>query len=276
MKDAVPAGLSRALIPVVLTAGAIEMRYYTGDIVTELKSDNSPVTAADRDAEALIVQALAHLAPGIPVIAEEAVAAGRVPEFGRTFFLVDPLDGTREFIAKRDEFTVNIALVANGSPTLGIVYAPALSALYLTEGNGGAVEAKAAPVAQGANSAALDLKPINARDPDPAALVAVASRSHTTPETEAILARYPIASRRNAGSSLKFCLLARGEADIYPRLGPTCEWDIAAGHAVLAAAGGSVTALDGSPLQYGKRNERFLNPYFMAWGRKALPPTQAT
>lgn len=272
MTDAVPAGLSRALIPVVLAAGAIEMRYYSGEIVTEMKADASPVTAADRDAEALILQALAHLAPGIPVIAEEAVAAGRIPDIGRVFFLVDPLDGTREFIAKRDEFTVNIALVENGVPTLGIVYAPALAALYLTDGAGGAVEAHAAPVAQGGGTPVIDLRPISARDPDPAALVAVASRSHTTPETESLLARYPIASRRNAGSSLKFCLLARGEADIYPRLGPTCEWDIAAGHAILAAAGGSVTALDGSPLRYGKRADRFLNPHFMAWGRKAQAP----
>lgn len=275
MTLAVPAGLSRALIPVVLAAGAVEMGYYNGEIVTETKADSSPVTAADRDAETLILQALSRLAPGIPVIAEEAVAAGSVPEIGNVFFLVDPLDGTREFINKRDEFTVNIALIEDGVPTLGIVYAPALSALYLTDGPGRAVEACVAPVLEGAQAPPFELTRIEARFPDPAALVAVASRSHSTPETESLLARYPVAARRNAGSSLKFCLLARGEADIYPRLGPTSEWDIAAGHAILAAAGGSVTKLDGAPLRYGKREARFLNPHFIAWGRQALVPNPA-
>lgn len=272
MTDDEHARLAQALIPVVLAAGAIEMGYYVGDIAPETKADNSPVTAADRDAEALILQALARIAPSVPVIAEEAVAAGQVPAIGDTFFLVDPLDGTREFLNKRDEFTVNISLVEKGTPTFGIIYAPALSALYVTMGAGKVVEARVAPTLDGAASAHVDLTPITARMPDASALVAVASRSHSTPETEDFLGRYAISSRRNAGSSLKFCLLARGEADIYPRLGPTCEWDIAAGHAILTAGGGTVTKLDGSPLSYGKRDARFLNPHFIAWGRRPVTP----
>jgi 3'(2'), 5'-bisphosphate nucleotidase len=272
MTDAEHASLAEALIPIVLAVGAIEMSYYAGDIAPETKADNSPVTAADREAEVVILEALARIAPGIPVIAEEAVAAGQVPRIGETFFLVDPLDGTREFINKRDEFTVNIALIERGAPIFGIVYAPALSALYVTVGAGQAMEARAAPAPVATGTASVELIPIRAREPVADALVAVASRSHSTPETETLLAQYPIASRRNAGSSLKFCLLARGEADVYPRLGPTCEWDIAAGHAVLAAAGGSVTQLDGSPMRYGKHESRFLNPHFIAWGRHAVPP----
>lgn len=272
-----PAGsreLVAALLGPVLEAGAVEMAFYRAGVAVEAKADSSPVTEADRQAEAVLIAALAAAAPDIPVVAEEAWAAGAETGIGTRFFLVDPLDGTREFINRRDEFTVNVALVEAGVPVLGIVYAPAKDRLYATFGAGEAVEADIAPRPGRIGLGEVSFRPIRSRAPDPAALVAVASRSHLTPETEAMLARYAIADRRNAGSSLKFCLLARGEADFYPRLGPTREWDTAAGHAVLAAAGGSVTEVDGRPLLYGKQAAGFLNPSFLAWGRGYLAPAR--
>jgi 3'(2'),5'-bisphosphate nucleotidase len=199
-----------------------------------------------------------------------------VPTVGETFFLVDPLDGTREFIHRRGEFTINVALIAGGVPVFGLVYAPALGEFYLTTAIDAAAAADVKPCGGATTLADLALRPISARVPDPAALVALASRSHMTPETEAFLAQYSVASYRQAGSSLKFCAIACGEADIYPRLGPTCEWDTAAGHAVLAAAGGSVTTVDGAALTYGKGDPRWLNPHFIAWGRGGvLAPRKA-
>lgn len=258
--------LASALLPAVLAAGAIEMRHYSAGVAVETKVDESPVTIADREAEAVLVAAIAAAAPGVPIVAEEAVAAGRLPALGDEFFLVDPLDGTREFIAQRDEFTVNVALVRHGVPVFGIVYAPACDELYLTLAPDAAVMAKVAPREGDISLGDIALQPIRTRAPDPAALVALVSRSHATPETEDFLARFAIASRTSAGSSLKFCVIARGVADIYPRLGPTMAWDIAAGHAVLAAAGGSVTTLDGKPLLYGADAGGLRNPHFVAWG----------
>jgi 3'(2'), 5'-bisphosphate nucleotidase len=256
--------LASALVPAVLAAGAIEMRHYRTGLAIETKADASPVTIADREAEAVLVAAITAATPGIPIAAEEAVAAGRLPALGGEFFLVDPLDGTREFIAQRDEFTVNIALVRHGVPMFGIVYAPACEELYLTLAPDHAAIARIAPREGDVSLDDIGLQPIRTRPPDPSALVALVSRSHDTPETEDFLARFAVASRTSAGSSLKFCVMARGAADIYPRLGPTMAWDIAAGHAVLAAAGGSVTALDGKPLRYGANGLR--NPHFVAWG----------
>jgi len=258
--------LAAALLPAVLAAGAIEMRHYRAGVAVEAKADESPVTIADREAEAVLVAAIATAAPGLPIVAEEAVAAGRLPALGSEFFLVDPLDGTREFIAARGEFTVNIALVRKGVPVFGIVYAPASEELYITLGADGAAMAIVPPRDGPVTLDEIGLKPIGTRAPDPAALVALVSRSHATPETEAFLARYAIASRTSAGSSLKFCTIARGAADIYPRLGPTMAWDTAAGHAVLSAAGGSVTTLDGKPLLYGNAGADLRNPSFVAWG----------
>jgi 3'(2'), 5'-bisphosphate nucleotidase len=258
--------LARALLASVLEAGRVEMHHYNAGVVVETKADRSPVTLADREAEAILVAGIADAAPGVPVIAEEAVAEGRLPQVGDTFFLVDPLDGTREFINHRGEFTVNVALVVNRRPDFGIVYAPALGELYLTLAVDRAAFARIMPQAPTPSLGDLKLDDIRARRPDPARLAAVASRSHLTPETAAFLARYDIAKRHDAGSSLKFCLIARGEADIYPRLGPTMEWDTAAGQAVLTAAGGSVTRLDGTPLDYGKSGEGYRNPHFIAWG----------
>lgn len=265
--------LVRTLLPPVLQAGAIEMRHFRTGVLVEHKTDASPVTAADREAEAVLVAALTSAWPRIPIVAEEAVSGGTVPVIGEAFFLVDPLDGTREFVSGRTEFTVNIALIDEGRPVFGIVYAPALPELFVTLGPSRTGFARPRPEAQ-SDLAGLDLRDVHTRAPDPAALTAVASRSHLTPETETFLGRYRIGSRRNAGSSLKFGLLAQGQADIYPRLGPTMEWDTAAGHAILAAAGGAVTKLDGAPLLYGKRAEGFRNPHFVAWGTATpIPPS---
>ncbi len=264
--------LLEVLIEPVLQAGAVEMRYYKSGVAVETKQDESPVTAADREAEAILIQGLSAAAPDIPVVAEESVAAGHLPELKDRFFLVDPLDGTREFINQRDEFTVNIALVENGAPCFGIVYVPALGDLYATLGERHSARTRVdASMAGKLRWQDMAWTTIRVRKPDRDGLTAMASRSHNTPETEAFLARYRIAKRSDAGSSLKFCVIARGEADIYPRLGPTMAWDTAAGHAVLLAAGGSVTELSGAPLCYGQRcqetpKDRLRNPHFVAWG----------
>lgn len=264
--DLRPRALVGALIGYVLKAGAAEMQHYRNGFEVVTKADNSPVTAADRDAEAILLDGLAKIAPGVPVVAEESASEGRTPAIGDTFFLVDPLDGTKEFINKRGEFTVNVALIVDGRPTAGIVYAPAIEELYATVGEHEAAFAKIAPEATPGSLEDCRLTPIHTRKPNLAALGAVASRSHNTPASEALLGRYNIAERSDSGSSLKFCVIARGAADLYPRLAPTMEWDIAAGHAVLAAAGGSVTLSDGRPLRYGKASAGFKNSEFVAWG----------
>ncbi|MBU6471164.1 MAG: 3'(2'),5'-bisphosphate nucleotidase CysQ, partial [Alphaproteobacteria bacterium] len=226
--------------------------------------DHSPVTAADEEAEAHILARLKEMSPESAVIAEEEAAAGRLQTIGRRFFLVDPLDGTKEFISHNGEFTVNIAEVMDGKPILGVVYAPAKGRLFLGEAGAGAFEidttAHTPPDFSG-------FRPIAARPAPADGLVAVASRSHRDSKTEEYLTHYPVKEFVTAGSSLKFCLVAAGEADIYPRHGTTMEWDTAAGHAVLAAAGGSVTQVDGAPFVYGKTAEGFKNPYFVARGR---------
>lgn len=241
------------------------MRYFEGTVIVERKGDQSPVTAADREAEAILLAALARAAPGIPVVAEEAAADGIVPLTEGTFFLVDPLDGTREFIKKRPEFTINIGLVEAGRPVFGVVYTPASGQLCATLATGEAAETHLPLDAPAADPATLRWSPLRTRRPDPGALVAVESYSHRSPETGDVLARLGASEVRRAGSSLKFCLIARGEIDVYPRIGPTCEWDTAAAHAVLSAAGGSVRTLDGRELAYGKA-PKYLNPHFIAWG----------
>ena len=271
MTSAECVALANALLPVVLAAARIQLGYFESGVAVQTKADTTPVTLADQESEAVILAGLAAIAPGIPVVAEEAMAAGTMPAIGERFFLVDPLDGTREFIAGRPEFTVNIALVERGVPVFGLVYAPAAGRLFVTLGPEQAIEALIA--ATSAVQRIDDLQPttIRARQPDPAALVAVASRSHMTAATEAYLARFHIADRRQAGSSMKFCLIARGDADLYPRIGgKTCEWDIAAGHAVLAAAGGRVVQPDGSPMPYGRSAARFVNGDYVAWGREVV------
>ena len=258
--------LVEGLLPAVLAAGRIEMRHFAAGVVVETKADTTPVTVADHEAEAVLIEGLNKVAPGVPVIAEEAVAAGRMPEIKDAFFLVDPLDGTRAFIKRSPEFTINVGLIEANRPVFGIIYAPALDALFATLGPDEAVEAHIAPDAQAARLDDLSLTRLHTRRPDAGALVAFASRSHAAQSTEAFLARLPITETRKASSSLKFCLIARGEADLYARLGQTSEWDTAAGHAILAAAGGCVTTLDGAPLLYGKSGGGFANPHFVAWG----------
>ena len=225
----------------------------------EAKGDRSPVTEADRAAELIILAALARVASGVPVIAEEEVAVGRIPAHGDTFFLVDPLDGTKEFIRGGDDYTVNIGLIERGMPKLGIVYAPATGRLH-----GGSV-GTGAWVDEGNGRI-----PIHTRERGDE-VTAVASKSHLNQATiDYLEAAVGTCGYISIGSSLKFCIVAEGRADIYPRAAPTREWDTAAGHAVLVAAGGLVDGLDGQPLQYGKPT--FLNRAFVATSGWKPPP----
>ncbi len=256
------------MVAAAIEAGRSAFTIYQSDFEVLTKQDQSPVTAADHAAEAVILAHLAKVAPSIPVVAEEQVAAGHIPTSGATtFFLVDPVDGTKEFIQKRGDFTVNIALIKDGVPQLGVVYAPAKSKLYAGDAAAGnAFTADQSPT----DTTLAPRARMKTRTPPAAGLTVVASRSHRTPETDAYLAKVRVADLVSVGSSLKFCLVASGEADFYPRFGPTMEWDTAAGHAVLSAAGGIVVNLDGSPFRYGKPG--FRNPYFLAAGRaESLP-----
>ncbi len=246
-----------------LPAGRRILEVRAGGFATELKQDESPVTAADREAEQIILEGLRRELPDIPVVAEEEAAGGA--EYGptpREFILVDPLDGTREFVNGNGDFTVNIALIRDGAPVVGVVYAPVSRKLYA------GAQGRAELVVSSEDHHALGRQPIRTRAV-PQNPVIVASRSHRTPETDAFIARYPGADLVSVGSSLKFCLLAAGEADIYPRCGPTMQWDTAAGDAVLRAAGGMTTTFEGAPLVYGfvQAEKPFLSPHFLAVGR---------
>ena len=241
-------------------AGIVVMKHYEAGVQARRKTDESPVTAADEEAEALILKRLAEVFPGVPVIAEEEAAAGRIQDIGSRFFLVDPLDGTKEFINRNGEFTVNIAEIVDGVPVRGVVYAPALSRLFFGETPGGAYEVQTS-VTQAFDAKATKSIAVRATPAD--GMTAVASRSHRDAKTDEYLTAFKVKDFVSAGSSLKFCLVAAGEADIYPRTGRTMEWDTGAGHAVLRAAGGSVTQLDGSPFVYGKAPV-FENPFFVA------------
>jgi 3'(2'), 5'-bisphosphate nucleotidase len=244
----------QTLVRIVEAAGDVVMRHYEAGCAAREKSDRSPVTDADEEAERLILAELTKAFPAIPVVAEEEAAAGRISAVGSHFFLVDPVDGTKEFVKRGGEFTVNIGEIADGEPVSGVVLAPAIGRLFMGEVGKGAFERA------GGTSWA-----IAARAPAPDGLVAVSSRSHPDARTDELLKTLPIKGHTNAGSSLKFCLVAAGEADIYPRAGETMEWDTAAGHAVLKAAGGKVTNWDGTPFRYGKPG--FRNGPFIARGR---------
>ena len=232
------------------------MRHYEAGCDARVKTDRSPVTDADEEAEKLILAELAAAFPQVPVVAEEEAAAGRIAKVGSRFFLVDPVDGTKEFVKRGGEFTVNIGEVADGQPVSGVVFAPAIGRLFVGAVGDGAFELSGG-----------SLRAIAARIPAPDGLVAVSSRSHPDAKTDELLKTLTIKGHTNAGSSLKFCLVAAGEADIYPRAGRTMEWDTAAGHAVLRAAGGSVTSWDGAPFLYGKPG--FHNGPFIARGKVA-------
>jgi 3'(2'), 5'-bisphosphate nucleotidase len=258
------ASLTNRLLPSVLEAGRIEMSYFRAGIDIERKEDKSPVTAADREAEALITAALHAIAPDVPVIGEEAASDGRLPSVERRFFLVDALDGTRLFVKQKPEFTINIALVDDGRPIYGLIYAPALSALYATFGGGDARYVDIAPDSD-ANLQTLAWAPCKVRRAPHAGLMALNS-STAGPSTLELLDRLGVRETMALGSSLKFCRVAAGEADLYVRLGNTHEWDTAAGQAILAASGGCVVGLDGRPLSYGNQDRKFLNPAFIAAG----------
>jgi 3'(2'), 5'-bisphosphate nucleotidase len=244
------------------------MEVYGTDFSVAHKVDNTPVSEADIGSEHAIAEALRAALPEIPIVAEEEVAATKRAETGPSFLLVDPLDGTKEFISRNGEFTVNIALIEAAAPVFGVVLAPALGLAYAGSGAGawkGDISADLKRI--------VGWTPIRARRAGPSP-VAVASRSHMNPATADALAQAGCGEHRSIGSSLKFALLAEGEADFYPRLGPTMEWDTAAGDAVLRAAGGAVVTLEGMPLRYGKtgvpKMREFENSYFIAVGDPAL------
>ena len=256
-----PSSHARTLVEIAHLAGIKIMEIYGTNFSAGAKADLSPVTIADEQAEVLILGGLHKYFPDIPVIAEEAAAAGKIPKVAEQFFLVDPLDGTKEFLSRNGEFTVNIALIKNGRPILGVVYAPALSRIFIGETGHGAMQCQC-PVADQTQNANWQTIKVRSLPPDGATVLA--SRSHRDPETEAYLATLHVKKIVSAGSSLKFCTIAAGEADIYPRFGRTMEWDTAAGHAVLIAAGGRVNCVGGEPLHYGKSERGFDNPAFIA------------
>jgi 3'(2'), 5'-bisphosphate nucleotidase len=252
---------TKALLEIAHKAGDLIMSYYGPDIAVAHKADQSPVTQADQAAEDVILEALETLAPDIPVISEEAAGAGRLPAVGRRFLLVDPLDGTKEFIRQNGEFTVNIGLIEQHRPVAGVVFAPALNRVFWT---GRSDNAHAGRLDHASAFHIEDERIITVRDKPQNGLTVIASRSHANRASEDLLRDYKVAETIAAGSSLKFCLIAAGEADLYPRAGRTMEWDTAAGHAVLHAAGGSVVKLDETPLVYGKADAQFANPPFLA------------
>jgi 3'(2'), 5'-bisphosphate nucleotidase len=251
--------LTEVMRRLALEAGEVIMQIYESpDFDVRSKSDDSPVTAADEAADALISAGLRAAFPDVPLVTEEQAASHG--QTATTFLIVDPLDGTKEFVQRRGDFTVNIAYVENGVPTRGVVYAPAQGRLFYTNAIGMSVEEIGM-----LNKNALGVtRPIHVTTPDNTALMVVASKSHRDQATDDYIAGYTVRDMKSAGSSLKFCLVATGEADLYPRLGRTMEWDTAAGHAVLSGAGGRVVRFDDhSPLTYGKSG--FANPFFIAY-----------
>jgi 3'(2'), 5'-bisphosphate nucleotidase len=262
------ARLADALLETVLAVGRLQIAIRREGVAAELKADRSPVTRADRESEELIEAALALHCPGLTVIGEEAIAGGRRIEPGHRFALVDPLDGTREYVKGGDDFTVNIAIIRDRTPEFGLIYAPASGWLFVTLGPDRVVEARIQPGAVASRMHDLELKPVRTRRPDADGLVAVASRSHLSERDQAFLDRLAVKSRVSIGSSLKFCLVARGDADVYPRLSSISEWDTAAGYAVLAAAGGIVLSPEGGAITYGDAASGFRCPPFVAWGRR--------
>jgi len=247
---------------IALEAAVAVMAVYVGDSRARRKLDGSPVCDADEAAEAIILKRLAMQLPNLPVLAEEAASRGEKIVAGQTFILVDPVDGTREFLSHNGEFTINIGLIVDSAPRAGVVYAPAFGQLWI-----GGITASTCEVAPGA---ALpppeERRAIHPRPAPQQGLTALVSRSHADPATEAFLGKLPVKERRLAGSALKFCVIAEGQADVYPRFGQTMEWDTAAGDAVLRAAGGIVRDEVRLPLRYGKAEAQFRNGPFVALG----------
>jgi 3'(2'), 5'-bisphosphate nucleotidase len=261
------AALMEPLTDLVVQAGLAILAVDRTAMKIDGKADGSPVTEADLAADRIIASGLARLAPRLPALSEERVRLAKPPYDG-SFFLIDPLDGTKEFIAGRDEFTVNIALVTMGSPLLGIIGAPALGLIWR-----GLVGRGAERLTTG-NGSARAAEPIQTRaiPPHGTPWIAAVSRSHGDSRTDAFIAKRPGAIRHTAGSAVKFGRVAAGEADIYPRLAPTCEWDVGAGHAIVTAAGGKVTDAQGSDLQFGGHRDGFIVPEFIAWGDPGAAP----
>jgi 3'(2'), 5'-bisphosphate nucleotidase len=270
-RGAPTASLMDDLTAIVSQAAAAIRKFAPGDAARRIKADQTPVCDADEAAEALLLDELARLMPAVPVVSEEACARSAPPRPGARFFLVDPLDGTREFLAGHNEYTVNLALVADGVPQIGIIAAPALERVWRGAIGRGGERVDLAPGATPA--AARNAIPLRPRRRPARGLLAAVSRSHLDPRTAAFVAGLPNAEQMVCGSSLKFCRLAEGAADVYPRLAPTCEWDIAAGHAVLAASGGVIAAPDGTPLAYGRSEQAFRVPGFVAWADPAAAAT---
>ena len=257
--------LTELVLDAAVAAAKVILDVYSGPIAAVAKADGSPVTVADEAAEAVILERL--LPTGIPVLGEESVAAGVLPELGARYFVVDPLDGTKEFIKRNGEFTVNIALIEHGYPVMGVVLAPVSGEAFVGDARG------AFALDTQTGSAGIR-RPIAVSDAMPRRIVA--SRSHGHAALASLCTSLDIQTDVSVGSSLKFCLLARGDAELYPRFTPTCEWDTAAGQAVLEAAGGAVVTLDGERLRYGKGRSGFLNPYFVAAANLALARRAAT
>jgi 3'(2'), 5'-bisphosphate nucleotidase len=257
--------LTTLVLDAAIAASRLIMNVYARPITAVTKMDGSPVTEADAAAEKVILD---HLRPtGIPVLGEESVAAGIIPELGDRYFVVDPLDGTKEFIKRNGEFTVNIALVEHGVPVLGVVLAPASGETFIGDASG----AWFSNTLDGVTSARQSIAVASAKR-----LRIVASRSHGHAALASLCETLDVEADVSVGSSLKFCLLARGDAQLYPRFTPTCEWDTAAGQAVLEAAGGAVVTLDCERMRYGKHALGFLNPYFVAASSLELARRAAT
>lgn len=251
------------LVRLAAEAGRLILSLSEGGLEVRTKTDSSPVTNADMRAEEMLLEGLARILPGVPVLAEEQAAGGYVPDVSGSFLVIDPLDGTKEYLAGRAEYTVNIGLVEGGRPRLGILSVPALGRIYWGVVGAGAARALHAP---GLLPTGEDFTPIRTRDPlSPP--VALTSRGHNDAQTEAFLDTLGASERRRLGSAYKFALVAEGSADLYARFAGTMEWDTAAGEALLTAAGGGVREPGGNPLGYAKTETRFLNGPFIAWGR---------
>jgi 3'(2'), 5'-bisphosphate nucleotidase len=262
------AALMDALTALVAKAGAAILSVNRGRMTIEGKVDGSPVTAADLASDRIIAEGLARLCPDVPVLSEERVHLA-TPPYAGSLFVIDPLDGTKEFIAGRDEFTINLAIVTNGVPLFGIVGAPALGSIWRGLVGHGAERLAVTPDGNVGAAEPIATRPFPERG---SPWIAAVSRSHGDSRSDEFIDSRPGAVRKTLGSAVKFCAVAEGGADIYPRLAPTGEWDVAAGHALVAAAGGKVTDALGAPLRFGESPEGFLVPEFIAWGDPAAAP----
>ncbi len=260
-------GVSVRFAAIAIAAGGLVLAHYRADVATRHKSDDSPVTAADEASEEAILAALAEAFPGIPVVSEEAASCGKCPLPGDDFILVDPLDGTREFLAGNGEFSINIALIRSGKPVAGAIFAPASGGLWFAGAHAFTCMARGGDGMPPAGQ----WQAIHTRKPVREAIIALVSRSHLDAKAVALLDGLGVSDRRASGSSLKFALIAQGEGDIYPRFGPTMEWDVAAGDAILRAAGGIVYDGSGAPMTYGHASRQYRLDAFVAWADASAP-----